>query len=62
MARGVGRRAVHFRGILAAEGAAAVGTASTVGVDDNLAARQTCVAVGTADDELTRGVYMKSIW
>ena len=56
MARGVGRRAVHLRGVLAAEGAAAVGTAAAVGVDDNLAAREARVAVGTADDELARGV------
>ncbi len=33
-----------------------MGTASAVGVDDNLATCEACVAVGAADDELPRGV------
>jgi hypothetical protein len=39
-------------GILAGERAAAVGRRATVGVDDDLAAREAAVAVRTADDEL----------
>ena len=33
-----------------------MGTAATVGIDDNLATRQTGIAVGAADDKLARGV------
>ena len=34
-----------------------MGTATAVGVDDDLAARESCVAMGTSDDELARGVH-----
>ena len=43
--------AVHLGGILAREGAAAVAGISAVGVDDDLAAGETGVPVGAADDE-----------
>ena len=33
-----------------------MGTPSTVGVDDDLAAGETCVTLGTADDEETGGL------
>ena len=36
-----------------------MGTATAVGIDDDLASRQTCVAVGATDDELTRGVHVE---
>ncbi len=56
---GVGCRAVHLRAVLAREGTAAMGIAATVGVDDDLAARYTRVAVRTADDELACGVHVE---
>mmetsp|Transcript_10007 Transcript_10007/g.18591 ORF Transcript_10007/g.18591 Transcript_10007/m.18591 type:complete len:449 (-) Transcript_10007:108-1454(-) len=52
----VGSRAVHFRGVLAREGAAAVRAPATVRVDDDLAASQACIALRAADDELARRV------
>ena len=48
----VGGAAVDLGWILAAEGAAAVTAPAAVGVDDDLAAGETAVAVRTADDEL----------
>src|SRR5258705_3409001 len=45
------RRTIHFRGILARERAAAMTRHATVGIDNNFAARDTCVADGSADDE-----------
>ena len=48
----VGGRAVDLRGVLAAEGAAAVAAAAAVGVDDDLPPGQARVAVRAADDEL----------
>ena len=52
IARGIGRRAIDLGRVLAGEGAAAVRRRAAVGVDDDLAAGQPGVAVGTADDEL----------
>ena len=52
----VGRRTVYLRWVFARERAAAVGTLAAVGVDDNLATGQSGVAVGAADDELTRRI------
>ena len=54
---GIRGRTVHFRGILSAERTAAVSTAAAVGIDDDLTARQTRVAVRTTDDEVTRRVH-----
>ena len=51
VARHVSGRAVHLRGVLAGERAAAVRGAAAVGVDDDLAARQAGVALRPADDE-----------
>merc|ERR1719433_261825 len=55
----VGSRPVDFGGILAGEGAPAMCSPTTVGVDDDLAARQPCVSLGTTDDELARWVDVK---
>ena len=49
--RGIGRRTVDLGRVLAGEGAAAVRCGTTIRVDDDLAAGETGVAVGTADDE-----------
>ena len=50
-ARGVGGGAVHLRRVLAGEAAAAVRGAAAVGIDDDLAACQTAVALRAADDK-----------
>src|SRR3989344_2003559 len=52
----VGCRAVHLRWVLAAEGAAAVGAGTAVGVHDDLAAGQATVTLRAADDKTARGV------
>ncbi len=56
VARHVAGRAVHLRRILARERAAAVPAHAAVGVDDDLAARETGVAVRSADDESAGGI------
>lgn len=56
VARGVGGAAVHLGWVFAAEGAAAVGAGTAVGVDDDLAAGQAAVTLGAAHDEAARGV------
>src|SRR5690606_24921701 len=52
IARDIGRGAVHFRRVLAGEGAAAVRGRAAIGVDDDLAPGQAAVAVRPADHEL----------
>src|SRR5207244_1740012 len=47
----VGGAAIDFGRVLAAEGAAAVTAPAAVGIDDDLAARQTGVPVRAADDK-----------
>jgi hypothetical protein len=47
----VGGAAIHLGGILAGEGAATVTAHAAVGVDDDLAAGQTAVALGSARHE-----------
>src|SRR5581483_5082632 len=47
----VAGRAVHLGGILAREGAASVAAIAAVGVNDDLAAGQSAIAVRTADFE-----------
>src|SRR3954470_7373771 len=49
VARGIRDRAVDLGRILAGEGAAAMRGRATIGVDDDLAAGQAGIAVGTAD-------------
>ena len=61
VAGGVGSRAIDFRGVFAGESAAAVCTASTVGVDDDFASRESCVTVRTADNELAGRVYKQLV-
>ena len=56
VACGVGCRAVNLRRVFAREGTAAVGALAAVGIYYYLPARQSRVAVGTADDELARRV------
>ena len=52
----VGARAVDLGGVLAREGAAAVGAPAAVGVDDDLAASDTSIALGPADHKAAGGV------
>ena len=52
----VGGAAIDLGGILAAERAAAVTTPAAVGIDDDLAAGQSGIAVRTADHESARGI------
>ena len=52
IARGIGGRAVDLGRVLAGEGAAAMRGRAAIGVDDDLAAGEAGVAIGTADDEL----------
>ena len=55
----VGCGTVYLGRILSGEGASAVATHATIGVDDDLAAGETGVALGSADDEAARGVDQK---
>ena len=62
--REVRRGAVHLAVVFAGEGAAAVRAPAAVGVDDDFATGQTCVALGPADDELAGGLDLRvgSVW
>ena len=51
MARRVSRGAVHFGGVLAGKGAAAVGALAAIGIHDDLATGEAGIAVRAADDE-----------
>ena len=51
VARHVAGRAIHLRRIFARERAAAVTAHAAVGIDDDLAAGETGIAVRSADDE-----------
>ena len=57
-ARRIGCRAVHLGAVLAGKRPAAVSAHAAVGVDDDLAAGETGVAHGAADDEAARGVHV----
>merc|ERR1712019_65429 len=46
------RRAIHLGGVLAGEGTATVGTPAAVSVNDDLAAGEASIALGTTNDEL----------
>ena len=52
----VGSRTVDLGRVLAAESAAAVRCRAAIGIDDDLAARETGIAVGPADLERTGGI------
>ena len=54
----IGSRAVHLRGVLAAESAAAVSPLASVSVHDDLTACQAGVAVGTTNHELACGIHV----
>src|SRR5207248_9126260 len=49
---GIGRRAVHLRGVLAGESAASMPRVAAVGIHDDLATGHACIALWTADHEL----------
>src|SRR5205085_803543 len=48
--------AIHLARILPAERAAAMTTHAAIGIDDDLAARETAIAFGTAHDEAAGGI------
>src|SRR5436190_16234543 len=52
----ISRAAIDLGGVLAAESAAAMPTPTTIGIDDDLAASQSAVAVGAADDKIPRRI------
>ena len=52
----VGGGSVDLGEILAGEGATTVSTPTTVGVDDDLAASQTSISLGSANDEKAGGL------
>ena len=52
----VGGRAVDLGGVFAGKGSATVCAPAAVGVDDNFAASEACIAVGAANNEAPRGV------
>ena len=54
-------RAVDLAIVLAGEGTTTVGTPATVGVDDDLAAGKTGVTLGTTNDEVARGLDLRSV-
>jgi hypothetical protein len=55
-ARKVGSGAVDLGVVLSGESTTTVGSPTTVGVDDDLAASETGVTLGTTDDEKARGL------
>jgi hypothetical protein len=57
-AANVGSGAIDLGEILAGEGTTTVGTPTTVGVDNDLAAGQTSITLGTTNDEETRGLNL----
>lgn len=57
-AGGVGGGTVDLGPVLAGEGTTTVGTPTTVGVNNDLTASQTGIALGTTDDELAGGLEM----
>src|SRR5260370_29710031 len=58
IARGIGCGAVDLGRVLAGERTAAMRGRAAIGVDDDLAAGQTGIAVGTADVEFSGGIYV----
>jgi len=57
----VGGRAVDLAVVLAGEGTTSVGTPTAVGVDNDLAASETGVTLGTADDEKAGGLDLRQL-
>lgn len=54
----VGSGTIDLGGILTREGSTTVGTPTTIGINDDLAAGQTSITVRTTDDETTRRVQV----
>lgn len=54
----IGSRSVDLGEILAGEGPTTMGAPSTVGVDNDLSASKTSIALWSADDEQTRGLNL----
>merc|ERR1712176_1334091 len=52
----VGRRAIHLRGVLAGEGAAAVCSPAAIRVDDDLTSSQSRVALRPSNNKLAGGI------
>jgi hypothetical protein len=57
----VSSRSVNLRKIFAGESSTTVGTPSTVGVDNDLSASKTSVALWSADDEQSRGLNLQEL-
>jgi hypothetical protein len=57
----VGGGTIDLGEILAGEGTTTVGTPTTVGVDNDLAASETGITLGTANDEETRGLDLGTV-
>lgn len=57
----VGSRAIDLAVVLAGEGSTTVGTPATVGVNDDLAASETGVTLGTTNDEVARGLNLSCV-
>src|ERR1035438_5879940 len=58
MTRRISRRTVNFRRIFSRKSTAAMSTLATIGINDNLSARQSCIAMRSADNELARRIYV----
>lgn len=54
----VGGGTVDLGRVLTREGSSTMGTPTTIGINDDLATGKTSIAMGTANDESTRGVQM----
>ena len=52
MAGSVSSRTVDFGRIFSGEGTSAMGTTTAIGIDNDLSACETGIAMGTADDKL----------
>lgn len=57
----VGSRSVDLGEVLAGEGTTAVGTPAAVGVDDDLAAGETGITLGTTNDEEAGGLDLEAV-
>lgn len=57
----VSGRSVDLGEVLAGEGTTTVGTPATVGVDNDLAAGQTSITLGTTNNEEARGLDLKRL-
>jgi hypothetical protein len=58
--REVGGGSIDLGEVLSGESSSSMGTPSAVGVDDDLAAGQPSISLGSADDEETRGLDLQT--